>query len=131
MRDRITLDMTTMDALMALAEGNPGAVKVCMDLLTHGSSIDPDSAMGGLMPLLNLDSRRIYGHRIWKFYKDVCGERLGPMIAIMRADQLGQLAGVNRNAIDHAIDNHGEGIDIDAVVAAVTERLPAFSVDAA
>ena len=84
--------------------------------------------MGRMGPLFSLDALNIYRQRIYAFWHSVCGEDLVEMIAVMCAEQLGQLAGVNRATIDHAIDNHGEGLeDLDAVVLAVKERLPNFN----
>jgi hypothetical protein len=123
---RIKLTMTPFEALFVVVEGNPGALSVCMDLLQHAQAIDPDAALGGLGTLLTFDEERIYGSRIWMFFKDVCGGDIGKMLAVLRADQLGQLAGVTREKISHAIDNRGVGLDVDAAVAAVKERLPDF-----
>jgi hypothetical protein len=77
-----------------------------------------------------LDTLGIYEHRIWGLYKDVCDCHLGKMIAVLRANQLGQLAGVNAHALNHAIDNYGDGIDLNAVVEAVKSRLPNFNPEA-
>lgn len=87
--DRINLSMTTMDCVLALAEGNPGACTVMADLLANGAAIDPDSALGGLGPVLALDTHRIYGPDIWIFYKDLCGQSIHRVSAVLRAVQLG------------------------------------------
>lgn len=124
--DRIKLDMSLFDVLYALSGGNPGALTVCMSIMEKSSQIDPDGG-GGILVLLNLDTLRIYEHRIWGLFKDVCKEDLTSMLAVLRAWQLGQLAGATDGAINHAIDHYGEGLDIDAILAAVRERLPKFA----
>ena len=50
------------------------------------------------------------------------------MLAVLRAYQVGALAGVTREALNHAIDNRGAGIDLDAALVAVMEVLPNFQV---
>jgi hypothetical protein len=56
------------DAFYTLSEGNPGALRVLMELMNSGPS--------GFLEVLGLDSRHLYGHHIWQVYKDVCGEDL-------------------------------------------------------
>jgi agmatine/peptidylarginine deiminase len=120
---RIELTDTTIDVITKMSGGNPGALTVCMEILEHGAAIDPDAAMGGLGALLSLDTCGIYEHRIWMLYKDACGENLSKMLAIERACQLGF---ITRDELNHAIDNRGNGIDVDDLVLQVKERLPAF-----
>ena len=125
---RIKFEMTGLEVLMAMSGTpetgyNPGALRVCKDLLQLGDDIDPDNAFGGLGALLNLDSLGIYAERVWMFYKDVCREDYATMLAVARAAQLGIL---DAHKLDHAIDNRGAGIDVPAILAAVKERLPAF-----
>jgi len=74
-----------------------------------------------------MDTLGIYEERIWGLYEDVCGGEPGKVIALLRAYQLGQLAGVTLEALNHAIDNRGDGLDLEAVVEAVKGRLPNFN----
>lgn len=122
-----SLDMNMGEVVMLMCGGNPGAATVCMKILNDSPAIDPDAAGMGLLSLLALDSLGIHDSRIWMFYKDCCGSDLAKMLAVMRAYQLGQLAGVTESAINHAIDNYGVGIDLDAAMKAVQERLPRFN----
>lgn len=121
--ERIKLDMSMMDVVAELSEGVPGALVVCMRMLKDGDTIDPDNMLGGVGSLLSLDSQGIYGSRIWMLYKDVCGEDLTKTIALLRATQLGFVSDTD---LDHAVDNRGAGVDVDALYAQVQERLPAF-----
>lgn len=82
------------------------------------------------MVILLLDTLEIYNERIYMLWSDVCGRDMGKMIAVLRAYQLGQLAGVNAVALNHAIDNRGDGIDLAAVVEAVRSRLTNFNPEA-
>ena len=124
--DRITLKMSVEDVLIAMSGGNPGALTVCMDLMKSTPQVDPGNMLGGLGAIMSLDTLRIYEERIWMLYKDVCGEDIGKVIALLRAWQLG-IAPVSKESLAHAIDNYGAGIVVDLVVAAVKARLPEFS----
>ncbi len=64
---RITLDMSVMDAAIAISEGNPGAASVCGQLLQDPSGM-------GLLDLCHLDDMALYGPNIWIGYKDICKE---------------------------------------------------------
>jgi hypothetical protein len=121
---RIDLADSLMSAIIKMADGNPGAVRVLMELFQQGPTIDPYSALGALSGMLHLDTLDIYGHRIWCFYKDVCGEDLTTMIGLMRANQLGFL---RESELIRAIDGERMGGEwAQSYVAKVRERLPAF-----
>ena len=124
MNDRIELTDNTFSAISKLNEGNPGALSVCVSLLKDMEHIDPDNAFGGLGGLLSLDSNRVYGSRIWMFYKDFCKESIAVVIMMLRARQLGI---ITSNQLNTAIDNYGAGIDIDNVAIKVKEQLPNFN----
>ncbi len=64
-------------------------------------------------------------------WSDVCGRDIGKMIAVLRAHQLGELAGVDAKALNHAINNRGAGVDLGVVLEAVRGRLPNFNPRAA
>lgn len=121
--ERINLMMTTMDALMAMTEGNPGALVASLALIEKAPAIDPDDFMGGLGKLLACDTLGLYGPRLYMLHNDVCGSDLTKMIAVLRAWQLGF---VTKEQVGHAVDNYGEGINVDALLAQVRERLPKF-----
>lgn len=120
---RVTLEDNVMDVIVKLAEGNPGAAVVCTNILGQAGVVDPDDALGGLGVLLSLDTEGIYGPRIWMLYKDVCKENMVDMLGVLRARQLGY---VTKIQVDHAIDNYGDGIDVEDLVARVKSRLPSF-----
>lgn len=121
---RIELNDNIMSIFMKMSGGNTGALNVCMSLFKEAEKIDPDGAMGGFGALLLLDSFAIYEHRIWMFYKDVCGENLVKTLALLRAVQLGKMG---ESSLSFAIDNYGKGIDVDAALEQVMEALPNFN----
>jgi len=120
---KIDMNDSIEDIMIKMSEGNPGAISVCMMMYTKGGAIDPDALFGGLGGVLSLDSLGIYGSKIWMLFKDVCKQDLVKTSAMLRAWQLGF---VPKATLLHAIDNYGAGIDTDALLAQVQERLPAF-----
>ena len=121
---RIVLQDTMMDAVIKLSEGNPGATTVCVQILNEGNSIDPDMVLGGFGILSILDTYNIYGSRIWMLFKDVCKQDLVKTIAALRACQMG-LFPIEK--LQYAIDNYGEGANVDELHRMVKERLPRFA----
>jgi len=121
--NKIGLDDTGTDVLFKLSEGNPGALRVCCEILDKASVIDPDAFGGGLFTLLSFDTLNIYGSKIWMLYKDVCKCDLISTLGLLRGWQFGILT---ETALKHAIDNYGDGIDVQSIVNQVKERLPAF-----
>ena len=109
-----------------VSKGDPGAMSVCLEVMRKAELIDPSDVFGKLGKFMDFDTLEIYEHRIWTLYDGVCGRHLGKMIAILRANQLGF---ISKELLNHAIDNHGDGIDVDALVAAVQKRLPDFRLE--
>ena len=120
---RIKLTDTTIDAIVKISEGNPDAVNICAQILTETEKIDPDILFGGISNLLLLDTFNIYGSEIWMLYKDVCGEDITDMLAILRGCQLGF---ISSSQLRNAIKNRGDGIDINIILNQVKEYLPNF-----
>jgi len=123
-KERIDFKDNVMEAIMKIAEGNPGALRVCMELYQHTGNIDPDSAFGGLGSLLALDSLGIYGSKIWMLYKDVCNEDLVSMVMVLRSEQLGF---ISENQVTNAIETRGSGLDIEELYKKVTGQLTKFN----
>lgn len=125
---RVQLTDSVMDIMQKMSEGNPGALTVCMHLLNRGEKIDPQDIMGGLGNILSFDTHGIYGSRIWMLYKDVCGEHLGKMAALLRAVQLGFFSD---EGLDQMIDGQYTGEHtLDGLIVQVQERLPEFNIEA-
>lgn len=125
---RIELTDTTFEAIAKIAEGNPGALTVCMSLLKDGESIDSDNIMGGLGNLLSLDTLGIYGSFVWLLFKDVCKKNLSHMIAVLRAHQLGFLSKDDlKSAIQAKNTRDDFEINVEELCEQVAERLPNFN----
>ena len=114
---------SVMDAAAKMSDGNPGAITVILRMIEEGDKIDPQSWSGGLGAILHMDTNKIYGPRIWMLYKDVAGENLTTMLALLRATQIGVISAQD---LDKAIDSYGEGLDVPAIETMVRDRLPEF-----
>lgn len=67
--NRITSpDMTLSEVVYTLSDGNPGAITVLTELVVSNPL--------GILELFLMDSKRLYGSRIWELYKNVCGKDL-------------------------------------------------------
>jgi hypothetical protein len=120
---RIELSDSLESAIMRMAESNPGAMVALGSIIATGARIDMDDAFGGFGSILSLDMMGVYGSRIWMLFKDVCGQDVPTTIAMIRSVQLGILSS---EALNHAIDNYGKGVDIKGTCEKVKERLPNF-----
>lgn len=123
-KQRLTLEDTDRSSILKMAGGNPGAINVCMNILTQGAAIDPDNWFGQLGALLVLDTLNIYESRIWILYKHVCGQDLTTMLALLRAAQLGIMS---ESELIGAIDaNTISPLRRKEIVTLVKEQLPNF-----
>jgi hypothetical protein len=106
---RITGSDDMMSIVSKMSEGNPGAVNVLINLIEKTSEIDPQNFLGGLGPILTLDTLNVYGSRIWMLYKYVCKESVANIIGLIRSVQMGI---ISADVLNHAIDNFGDGLDV-------------------
>lgn len=61
---RINKEMNLKEAVLVMAEGNPGALRALMELATKAGMFWPT-------PFGRLDEAGVYGSRIWMLYKDI------------------------------------------------------------
>lgn len=121
---RVKLEDTTMDVIMKMSDGNPGAINVMMCMLKDGGIIDPADVMGGFGSILFMDTLDIYGSKIWILFNDLCGRNLSKTIALLRAVQLGFM---RESELHTAIDANSIGESrLAGLVAQVTAHLPDF-----
>lgn len=128
MANVIKLEDTIEEIMIKMSEMssggfNPGALTVLVKMIKDGQDIDRDDAFGGLGPIVLMDSWGIYGEKIWMLYKDVCGEDLAKTIGIIRSCQLGM---ISQSQLITAIENYGDGINVDELLTLVRQRLPNF-----
>lgn len=74
-RKEIALTDDTKQVLVLLAEGNPGALRVLMELLQMD---------GGLFSILHLDDMNIRGTQIWVAFKDFAKEDMARFVEAIR-----------------------------------------------
>ena len=86
---RIQLTDSTIDALVKMAEGNPGAIAAITDIMNSADDIDPQSAFGPMSAILMLDTWGIYSTDIYIIYNDKCNRDVRRMLMLFRATQLG------------------------------------------
>lgn len=79
---------STMEMLVAMAEGNPGAATVLAQTINHKWK----NNIPGLLVVLHLDDLEIYGSDIWVLYKNCCGEDLDKMGDVIHASVTGKLS---------------------------------------
>ena len=125
--ERIKLTDSTMEVVMKMSEGNPGAMNVIMQLLMEPNTIDPDNVLGGLGVILTLDSIGIYGTDIYVLHSDLCGRSLPKMLAVLRATQLGLFSRDILKDACHRQDYSGRKlVPVDELYLKVKEELPNF-----
>lgn len=125
---KIDFNDTVIDSFLKMADGNPGAITVMLQLMDETPHIDPDNILGGFGNILDFDTMGIYGSDIWILYKDVCGESIENVVALLRGRQLGLL---NENTIDAHIHAHSFGgkpyTEYDSLVKSIREIIPNFN----
>ena len=126
MNERIKLTDSTMDVVVKMSEGNPGAMNVIMQMLT-ANNIDPDNAMGGLGALLLMDTYGIYGTDIYILNNDICDRDLAKTLAVLRATQMGMFDSNILKDACHRQDRSGKQlVPVEDLYLKVKERLPNF-----
>ena len=65
--EKIKSDMSVYDVIRVMSEGNPGAMKVIMEMLQEPT---------GFLKLLVLDSMDIRGARLYMLHNDCCGRNM-------------------------------------------------------
>lgn len=130
-KERIKLTDSTMDVMMKMSDGNPGALNVLMQML-KSDSIDPDAAMGGLGSILLLDTWGIYGSDIYILNNDICDRDLPKTLAVLRATQMGMFSSDILKDACHRQDRSGKAlVPVDELYLKVKEALPNFDMQPA
>lgn len=126
--ERIKLEDTMMDIMVKMSDGNPGAIKVLMEMIGP-NNIDPDNVLGGTGVILFLDTLGIYGTDIYVLYSDICNRSLVSMLAVLRATQMGLFDGsVLKDACSRQDYSGREMVPVEELYTKVQENLPNFDV---
>lgn len=78
--EKITGDMSIMDVMMVMSEGNPGALTVLMQMIQNSR---------GFTDILLLDTLDIRGSKVWMLYSDSCGKNEGKFNRTLKALRCG------------------------------------------
>ncbi len=70
-RQKIELNTSLQDAVLLMAEGNPGGLRVLLQISV---------TQNGFMKILGLDDMNIRGEQVWVGYSDHCGQDLGKFL---------------------------------------------------
>ena len=111
---RVKPNMNDTEVLYAMSSGNPGAATVLLCLRAGFSPFNDNTSV------VQLDELGIYESRIWMLYKDMCGEDIVATRSILQAASLELLS---LDALHHAIDHYGEGVDVAEVIEKLHDHL--------
>lgn len=127
-QQRIKLTDTTMDVVVKMSDGNPGAMNAIVGLLKpENANIDPDDIMGSLGSILKLDSFGIYGTDIYVLFSDICNRNIAKFIAVIRATDMGLFSRDTLKDASHRQDYSGRKmIPVDDLYKKIKESLPDF-----
>jgi len=126
---RIKLKDSITDIVYKMSDGNPGAVTAIMEMLQPtAQAIDPDSALGPIGKLMQLDTMEIYGVDIYILWNDVCGRDMIKFFTILRAYQLGL---INPEVIKEIASDQDRQklhyINVEELHSLVKKELPDFA----
>lgn len=98
-RTKINLTDSPINVAMTMSEGNPGALRVIMELLQQGPM--------GLMDVLHFDDMGMRGPQIWIAYKDYCDCDIAKLSAALKARDAAMVDTVNAECPGKRAVTHG------------------------
>ncbi len=125
---RIELTDSAQDVMVKMSDGNPGALHALCSILKESPSIDPQGAMGGLGPILSLDTLGIYGSEIYILHNNQCHRDTRELLMLLRANQLGFISSgrIQKIARSQMRDTLLSKDEMDKLNCGVMNRLPSF-----
>lgn len=75
---------STMDLMLKMSEGNPGALMLCTELFKLGTP--------GVVALINLDDIGLYGDRLYMLWNDCCDRDADKVIKVIEAMNSGKFS---------------------------------------
>ena len=126
-------DFLSRDALISrlgeMSKGNPGAISVLIQIVNHADNIcpmdDPDDVPPYIKILISMDVLEIYGSKIWLLFKDICGQDLPMMVALLMSMSY-DISVLPSSIILDALEGKLQ-INLDKVKSAILEKLPKFN----
>lgn len=95
---KLTANDTTMDLVVKMGEGNPGAMTACMELFKIGTK--------GVTTLLCLDDIGMYGEKLYMLWNDCCGRDASKVVRVIEARNFGKLS--DQDIRDHVAGGYGK-----------------------
>ena len=86
---RIKLKDNTMDVVVKMSEGNPGAMTCLCEMI---SKKDWTAGTPGLLVILSLDTLGLYGSKIYMLWNDCCSRDLDKLDLVLLNWQRGNLS---------------------------------------
>jgi len=115
--------MSTEEMILAMSNGNPGAMTVLLESLNKNEKIDPENCFGPWGLIVNLDSMGVYNEEIWMLHNDLCDRDIEKTTAVTRAWQLGILT---KSQLETAVKQRG-GLSFKEIFSKIREKLPSFA----
>ena len=79
---RLKPDCNLKEAIIALCDGNPGAMHVVLHFVQSNN----------FLPLLTFDSLELYGEKLYMLWNDCCGRDFGKLLRVITWWHLGKLS---------------------------------------
>jgi len=95
---KLTPQDTTMDLMLKMSEGNPGALMACMELFKLGTP--------GVVALINLDDIGLYGEKLYMLWNDCCGRDAEKVVKVVKARNFGKLS--DKDILDRVSGGYGK-----------------------
>ena len=89
---------STIDLMVKMSEGNPGALMFCSELMKFGTL--------GVVTILNLDDIGLYGDRLYMLWNDCCGRSAEKAIRVGKARNFGKPS--NQDILDRVAGVYGK-----------------------
>ncbi len=86
---KLNLTESSLEVVIKMSDGNPGAAQAVMELMDANPIIDPESVLSHFGTVVLLDDHGIYGSDIYVLWSDKCGRDTRRFIMLTRAVQLG------------------------------------------
>lgn len=126
---RIDLNDNATSVIYKMSDGNHGSVRALLDIWSNGPVIDPYNGLGGLGPILMLDTLEIYSEQIWVLFSDICDRNIARTIAVIRAAQLGYINGnVLKMACNRQDYSGSEMVPVEELYKKVKAEVPDFDI---
>ena len=86
---RIKRDMSIMNCIMAVAEGNPGAMSAMLEIGEAFKRDDPQNPLNPVMAPSIFDSFEIYGTDAYVLWNDICDRDADKAMKVLMETKMG------------------------------------------